>query len=74
MFTAINALREDKLWGRLKSVAVTPERKIEYSKQHSACVEAIESRDVASAERIMAKHLEEVKAHLFSAAAYVQDV
>lgn len=74
VFNAVNALREDKLWGRLKDVAVTPERKIEYSKQHYGCIEAIESRDVTNAERRMTRHLEVVKADMFSAAANVEDL
>jgi DNA-binding FadR family transcriptional regulator len=67
VFNAINTMRKDKLWGTLKKSAVTPEKMVEYSTHHRACIEAIESRYVAGAERIMTQHLEIVSKDLLSA-------
>jgi DNA-binding FadR family transcriptional regulator len=63
----VNAMRQDKLWGQLKESAVTLDKMIEYSKQHHDCIQAIEARSVASAERAMAGHLELVRSDLLSA-------
>ena len=64
----VNTMRQDKLWGRLKKSVVTPGKMIEYSVQHRACIEAIESRFVAEAERAMTTHLELVSKDLLSVA------
>ena len=61
-----NAMRQEKLWGQLKESAVTPEKMIEYSRQHHDCIEAIEARDVTGAESLMAEHLELVRNDLLS--------
>lgn len=68
IFNAVNATRQDNLWGRLKKSAVTPAKMIEYTRQHLICIEAIESRSVAKAESAMARHLEVVKEDLLTAA------
>lgn len=64
----INTMRQDKLWGRLKKSVVTAAKMAEYSSHHRACIEAIESRYAADAERIMAMHLEIVRKDLLSVA------
>ena len=73
MFNALNALREDKLWGQLKNATVTAERKETYSAQHRGIIEAIEARSVVDAERRMRRHLETVRDDLFSAAASFEE-
>ncbi len=62
----VNEMRKDKLWGQLKESAVTPEKMVEYSRQHQDCIEAIKDRNVARAERSMSQHLEMVKNDLLS--------
>ena len=64
----VNEMRKDKLWGQLKESAVTPVKMIEYSNQHHVCIEAIEDRNVAMAERVMAEHLESVRNDLLAVA------
>lgn len=66
LFDAVNAAREDKLWGRLKSVSVTPERQVVYLDQHRAILAAIRDRDAAAAEAAMAIHLATVQKHLLN--------
>jgi len=73
VFNGVNAMRRDKLWGRLKKSAVTPAKMIEYTTQHRSCIEAIESRSAAKAERTMARHLEMVKKDLLAASADVEE-
>jgi len=68
VLNVVNTMRQDKLWGRLKKSVVTPKKMIEYSIQHRACIEAIENRYVADAERIMTMHLEMVSKDLLSVA------
>lgn len=63
----VNTMRQDKLWGQLKKSVVTPEKMVEYSSQHRTCIEAIESRYGANAERAMTEHLELVQKDLLSA-------
>lgn len=72
MFNALNALREDKVWGQLKNATVTPERKLRYSGQHSEIIDAIETRAAPEAERRMRRHLETVREDLFSAAQAIE--
>lgn len=62
----VNAMRQDKLWGQLKESALTPEKMTAYSSQHHECIEAIETRDVSRAERVMAEHLRSVQTDLLS--------
>ena len=72
IFNAVNATRQDNLWGRLKKSAVTPAKMIEYTRQLLTCIGAIESRSVAKAESTMARHLEVVKKDLLIAAVDVE--
>jgi DNA-binding GntR family transcriptional regulator len=65
-------MRQDKLWGSFKKSVVTPQKMIEYSLQHRACIQAIENRYVADAERIMTTHLEMVSKDLFSVAKHIK--
>lgn len=64
LFEAINSLREDKLWGRLKEASFSDERHQRYCRQHRQLVEAIVDRDAAAAERLMRLHLEAVQKNL----------
>lgn len=64
LFDAVNAGREDELWGRLKSVSVTLERRRIYLQQHRAIIDAIRDRDTGGAEAAMLEHLTAVRQHL----------
>lgn len=63
-FNAINSLREDKIWGRLKEASFSGSRHRLYCRQHRELVEAINDRDAAAAEKIMRAHLETVQRNL----------
>jgi len=63
-FEAINSLREDKLWGRLKEASFNRDRHQLYCRQHRRLVEAIIDRDAAAAEQLMRLHLESVQKNL----------
>jgi DNA-binding FadR family transcriptional regulator len=62
----VNSMRKDPLWGQLKELAVTPDKMKEYTKQHRLCIEAIEARNVKTAERLMTEHLELVRGDLLA--------
>lgn len=63
-FEAINSLREDKLWGRLKEASFDRDRHQAYCRQHRRLVAAIVDRDAAAAEQLMRTHLEAVQKNL----------
>lgn len=63
-FKAINSLREDKLWGRLKEASFSRSRHQFYCRQHRKLVDAISDRDAVTAERMMRTHLEAVQKNL----------
>jgi len=64
LFEAINSLREDKLWGRLKEASFNRERHQAYCRQHRKLLDAIMYRDAAASERMMRVHLEAVQKNL----------
>jgi len=64
LFEAINSLRQDKLWGRLKEASFNRDRHQAYCRQHRKLVDAIMYRDAAAAERMMRAHLEAVQKNL----------
>lgn len=68
LFDAVNAIRQEAIWGRLKEASVTGERQRLYNTQHQSCVDAIRDRDAAEAERYMIDHLETVQDNMFGTA------
>ena len=64
VFNAVNAAREDRLWGRLKEASLTDVRRARYTRQHQEIVGVIRDRDANAAERLMRQHLEAVRADL----------
>ncbi|WP_316980402.1 FadR/GntR family transcriptional regulator [Shumkonia mesophila] len=72
MLKALTALREEKLWGRLKEASLTRERQEVYNAQHMHCVEAIAGRDMTGAEAAMRNHLNTVQVDLFGRQADVR--
>jgi GntR family transcriptional regulator, transcriptional repressor for pyruvate dehydrogenase complex len=65
LYEAINAIRNQAEWTRLKERAVTPQRRTLYHKQHTELVAAIRERDARAARRRMRAHLLAVRANLF---------
>lgn len=64
MFKALNNLRQQQIWGRLKEAAMNSGRQKAYVLQHREIVEAIEHRNPGLAEKRMRHHLETVQKNL----------
>lgn len=65
LFDAVNAIRGEEIWGRLKEASLTPDRQRTYIQQHRHCVQAIRDRNPAEAERCMTAYLELVRRNIF---------
>ncbi|MGQ9696247.1 MAG: FadR/GntR family transcriptional regulator [Thermodesulfobacteriota bacterium] len=63
-FILINKVRQSNVWGGLKEISLTPERKKLYYAQHLELLEALKDRDALKAEKLMKIHLETVRDHL----------
>lgn len=63
-FMVIHKVRQSNVWGGLKEISLTPERKKIYYQQHLELLEALKERDALRAEKLMRTHLETVKDHL----------
>ncbi|MGJ3264444.1 MAG: FadR/GntR family transcriptional regulator, partial [Salinarimonas sp.] len=57
LFEAIEAVREDAVWRRLRESTRSPERRAGLAAEHLAVVEAIAARRPEAAERAMREHL-----------------
>jgi DNA-binding FadR family transcriptional regulator len=68
LFEAVNAIRQEAIWGRLKEASLTRSRQQHYLQQHRACIAAIRDRDPAAAEAAMRDHLETVRRNMFEPA------
>lgn len=64
LFDAVNAIRQEEVWGRLKRASLTPARKAHYCDQHRDCLAAIRDRDAHQAAQLMRHHLDVVRANL----------
>ncbi|MDJ0951081.1 MAG: FadR/GntR family transcriptional regulator [Alphaproteobacteria bacterium] len=64
---AINAVRNQPRWYRLKQRAMTLDLRYLYDKQHTAIVTALMERDVAAAKHAVEEHLQTVRQNLLSA-------
>lgn len=67
LFDAMNAVRGETAWGRLREAVFTPARQRAYCAQHRAFVAAIAERDLPKAEVLMRRHIETVRRNLVSA-------
>jgi DNA-binding FadR family transcriptional regulator len=67
LFNAVNAGREEEIWGKLKASSLTSERQALYLKQHGQIVQAISDRDAGHAEASMREHVSAVRRHLLLA-------
>jgi DNA-binding FadR family transcriptional regulator len=54
---AINSVRNQPAWNKLKQRTLTPDRRNQYDKQHTRLVSALRERDAAAAQGIMREHL-----------------
>jgi len=61
LFTAVNAIREHAVWGKLKEETLTDQRRRRYSIQHRNLVRALEQRDAVDSRRLMREHLSAVR-------------
>ncbi|MFN7087262.1 MAG: FadR/GntR family transcriptional regulator [Burkholderiales bacterium] len=64
LFDAVNAIREENIWGNLKHATLTRQRQHLYARQHQAIVKAIGARDARQARHCMHAHLETVRRDL----------
>ncbi len=58
---AINQVRNEPEWYRLKKRSVTPELRLTYDREHGAMVQAIKDRDPEAARKLLSKHLLRVR-------------
>jgi len=65
VFEMITVVREQAEWGKLKDRIVTPERRIDYQRQHRTIVEALRERDPERARQAMVEHLHYARRNLF---------
>ncbi len=64
--TAINAVRNEPDWYRLKQRSVTPERRLRYDSEHSDIVSALRQRDGETARKCLFRHLSGIRDTLLS--------
>ncbi len=64
--TAINAVRNEPDWFRLKQRSVTPERRLRYDREHSDIVDALRQRDAEAARKGLFRHLSGIRDTLLS--------
>jgi len=60
--------RDDRIWGKLKEISSTPERRKLYTRQHRDILQAMTERRSADAEESMRAHLRDVQHDLIRAA------
>jgi DNA-binding FadR family transcriptional regulator len=64
VFRLMNEVRAQSEWGVLKRRSATPERRIEYQKEHRALVAALKERDAEQARSLCLEHLLRVRANM----------
>lgn len=58
-------IREQAEWGKLKNRIVTPERRLDYQREHRAIVGALKARDAERARQSILSHLQHARRNLF---------
>ncbi|MFC4350333.1 FadR/GntR family transcriptional regulator [Fodinicurvata halophila] len=58
---AINAIRNEPSWYRLKKRTVSTDTRTLYDQQHSAIVQAIADRDPETAQKLMTQHMSSIR-------------
>jgi DNA-binding FadR family transcriptional regulator len=61
LYAAINGVRQQALWGRMKERSLTPERRSRYEQQHRSIVEALRDRDIGQTRDFLRAHLLDVR-------------
>jgi DNA-binding FadR family transcriptional regulator len=64
VFRLMNEVRTQGEWGMLKRRSATPERRLEYQREHRALVTALKERDVERARALCLAHLVHVRTNL----------
>jgi DNA-binding FadR family transcriptional regulator len=64
VFRLMNEVRSTSEWGALKRRSATPERRLEYQREHRALVAALKERDVDKARRACLDHLLRVRTNM----------
>ena len=67
IYDALNGVRRQAQWGKLKERTLTPERRVLYERQHRAIVAALQGRDAAAAREALVTHLLAVRETLVGA-------
>jgi DNA-binding FadR family transcriptional regulator len=67
LYRRINNVRGHKQWNAMKDTVLTPARIDQYNQQHRALYEALKSRDIDGALKIITAHLEKARADLLGA-------
>jgi len=65
VFDLFSQVRQQAEWGRLKDRIVTPERRLDYQRQHRLIVQALRERDAQRARDAIAAHLDYARRNLF---------
>jgi len=68
IYDALNGVRRQAQWGKLKERTLTPERRILYEQQHRAIVASLHGRDAAIARDALVTHLKAVRETLVGSA------
>jgi DNA-binding FadR family transcriptional regulator len=61
----MTAVRQQAEWGKLKDRIVTPDRRVQYEKEHRAIVGALKARDADLARTMILAHLQHARRNLF---------
>jgi DNA-binding FadR family transcriptional regulator len=61
----VTAVRQQAEWGKLKDRIVTPERRIQYQREHRNIVQALKERDAERARAAILGHLQHARRNLF---------
>ncbi|MBC7608077.1 MAG: FadR family transcriptional regulator [Polaromonas sp.] len=64
VFRLMNHARAEAEWGMLKRRSATPERRLDYQKEHRALVDALKNRDVVQAKALSTAHLVHVRRNM----------
>jgi DNA-binding FadR family transcriptional regulator len=64
VFQHLNEARMQSEWGALKRRGATPERRLDYQREHRALVAALRDRDAARAAQLCVEHLVHVRRNL----------
>jgi DNA-binding FadR family transcriptional regulator len=67
IYDALNGVRRQAQWGKLKERTLTPEGRVLYEKQHRDIVAALKARDATAAREALVSHLKVVREALLGA-------